>query len=337
MKKLVCSIVIGIAASGAQAQQNTFPSSGNVAIGTTTPLALLSVGPQDNLANNAVSMIVGSPVLGTNADAMNYVAEFRSNSGNIDRLLVGEHRTSVGNDWYTGAWRIQPAVDGAFTGVNGNKGYMELSFGDHGAYRGVGLSGSGNTFPDAVVGANGSVGIGVTAPAEKLEVSGNLKISGGGAHIIFSDGSVQDKAWNGTLCGGDYAESVDVSGKRTQYEPGDVLVIDPAQPGKFLKSNQAYSKLVTGVYSTKPGVVGRRQTGITKDQEVPMAMIGIVPIKVTTENGKIEPGDLLVTASTMGYAMKGTDSNRMFGATVGKALGTLKTSTGVIEAVITLQ
>jgi hypothetical protein len=167
-----------------------------------------------------------------------------------------------------------------------------------------------------------------------MTIGADLTVPGS---IHFSNGSVQTVAWNGTLCGGDYAESVDVSGDRLRYEPGDVLVIDPAQPGKFLKSDEAYSKRVTGVFSTKPGVLGRRQAGEKSDQEVPMAMIGIVPVKVSAENGPINPGDFLVSASRMGYAMKGTDRDRMFGATIGKALGSLESGTGVIEAAITLQ
>lgn len=189
--------------------------------------------------------------------------------------------------------------------------------------------------PMALVG--GSLGIGTTTPRAKLEIAGSVKLSGAGSSITFPNGDIQSIAWNGTLCGGDYAESVDVSGDRTHYEPGDVLVIDPAQPGKFLKSNETYSTSVTGVYSTKPGVVGRRQDGAKSDLEVPMAMIGIVPVKVSTENGSIKPGDFLVTASTPGYAMKGTDRERMFGAVVGKALGNLESDRGVIEAVISLQ
>jgi hypothetical protein len=116
-----------------------------------------------------------------------------------------------------------------------------------------------------------------------------------------------------------------------------VLIIDPENPGKFLKSAAAYSTAVTGVYSTKPGVIGRRQTTPKNSDEVPMAMIGIVPTKVSAESGPIKPGDILVTSSTIGYAMKGTDRTRIPGAVIGKALGNLESGTGVIEVVITLQ
>ena len=51
----------------------------------------------------------------------------------------------------------------------------------------------------------------------------------------------------------------------------------------------------------------------------------------------IKPGDLLVTSSKPGYAMKGTDRTQMLGAVIGKAIGHLDSGVGVIEAVVTLQ
>ena len=68
-----------------------------------------------------------------------------------------------------------------------------------------------------------------------------------------------------------------------------------------------------------------------------MAMMGIVPTKVSSENGPIERGDLLVSSSTPGYAMKGTDPTRMMGAVIGKALAPLKTGAGTIEVLVSLQ
>jgi len=68
-----------------------------------------------------------------------------------------------------------------------------------------------------------------------------------------------------------------------------------------------------------------------------MAMVGIVPTKVSTENGPIKEGDLLVTSSTPGYVMKGTDRSAMTGAIVGKALAAMDSGTGVIEVLVSLQ
>lgn len=189
---------------------------------------------------------------------------------------------------------------------------------------------------------SGNVGIGTTNPSAKLEISGTAQVDGqltvGSGGIVFpNNGGTQTVAYTGVTCGGDYAESVDVSGDRTRYEPGDVLVIDSEVSGKFLKSAEPYSTSVTGIYSTKPGTVGRRQLGPKNADEVPMAMIGIVPTKVTAENGPIRRGDLLVSSSKIGYAMRGTDRGRMLGAVIGKALDNLDSGEGVIEVVVTLQ
>ena len=187
---------------------------------------------------------------------------------------------------------------------------------------------------------NGNVGIGTTSPGAKLEINGSLKLTQGtSASMTYADGSVQNVAWNGTTYGQDYAESINVFGDRSTYEPGDVIAIDPSYPGRFLKSVTPYSRLVAGVFSTQPGLLGRRSNANRNNRadEVPMAMMGIVPTKVTTENGSIEPGDLLVSSSVPGYAMKGTDKELLTGSVLGKALAPLKSGSGIIQALITLE
>jgi hypothetical protein len=206
---------------------------------------------------------------------------------------------------------------------------------------GTTTGGSANPTERMRITSSGFLGIGTTHPGSTLEVNGNIAISAGasGAHITFADGSTQSTAYTGVACGGDYAESVDVAGDRTTYEPGDVLVIGAGSASDVVRSEEPYSTLVAGIYSTKPGVVGRRQTTDPKlsKTEIPMAMVGIVPTKVSAENGPIKRGDLLVTSSTLGYAMKGTDPSRLQGAVVGKALGALDSGKGVIEVLVTLQ
>jgi hypothetical protein len=95
--------------------------------------------------------------------------------------------------------------------------------------------------------------------------------------------------------------------------------------------------MVAGIFATKPGVIGRRDAVATSTDNVPMAMVGVAPTKVTAENGPIHKGDLLVTSSYEGYAMRGTNRKRMLGAVLGKAMGEMKSGTGVIEVLVTLQ
>ena len=77
--------------------------------------------------------------------------------------------------------------------------------------------------------------------------------------------------------------------------------------------------------------------------EVPVAITGIVPTKVTAENGSIQPGDLLVTASTPGMAMKALplviSGVEIYpsGVILGKALEPLAGESGVINVLVTLQ
>ena len=65
-----------------------------------------------------------------------------------------------------------------------------------------------------------------------------------------------------------------------------------------------------------------------------LALIGIVPIKVTDEGGPIEPGDLLVASSTSGYAMRWDPESGEPCNFIGKALEALTGKRGVIAVLL---
>ncbi len=69
---------------------------------------------------------------------------------------------------------------------------------------------------------------------------------------------------------------------------------------------------------------------------MPLAVVGIVPVKVSAENGPIRPGDLLVASSTPGHAMKAGPNPRR-GTVIGKALEGLEEGTGVIQMLVMLR
>lgn len=123
--------------------------------------------------------------------------------------------------------------------------------------------------------------------------------------------------------GADVAEMFDVEGERTNYEPGDVLVISTNNDRTVEKSSEPYSTLVIGVHATKPGVVlSEHSIDVDHSDMVPLGVVGVIPTKVSGENGAIHRGDLLVTSDTPGHAMR-ADTNELArhpGAIIGKAL-----------------
>jgi hypothetical protein len=157
---------------------------------------------------------------------------------------------------------------------------------------------------------------------ERVDASGNVRASG----AFYAGGS-------------DYAESVStVAVDGAHYEPGDVLTIDANSQSRFRVSGTPYSTTVAGVYSTRPGVLGSTHPlASAGSAEIPLAIHGIVPCKVSAENGAVHPGDLLVSAATPGFAMKGTDRNRMLGAVLGKSLAAVDRGTAVVPVLVTLQ
>jgi hypothetical protein len=121
--------------------------------------------------------------------------------------------------------------------------------------------------------------------------------------------------------GADVAEAFDVSGAIDQYEPGDVLVISLDADRTVERSTEAYSTLVAGVYATKPGVLlTEEHIDADLSDKVPMGVIGVIPTKVCGENGPIRRGDLLVSSSLPGHAMKADPDKVKPGQIIGKAL-----------------
>ncbi|RKE78643.1 beta strand repeat-containing protein [Chryseobacterium sp. AG363] len=121
--------------------------------------------------------------------------------------------------------------------------------------------------------------------------------------------------------GADVAEAFDVNGNISEYEPGDILVISTKADRTVEKSSTPYSTLVAGVYATKPGVLlTEEHIDIDISNKAPMGVIGVIPTKVCLENGKIKRGDLLVTSSKAGVAMKANLKKVKIGQVIGKAL-----------------
>jgi hypothetical protein len=145
---------------------------------------------------------------------------------------------------------------------------------------------------------------------------------------VYTDGAAYGTAFiSGSA---DIAEFVPVS---ELVEAGDVLELDTALPGAYRLSQTLCSAMVAGVVSSQPGAV----LGWTVSLEgmAPLALSGIVPVKVTNEGGPIQPGDLLVGSSTPGYAMRWASGDPCPCALVGKALEPMTDDSGMILVLLT--
>jgi hypothetical protein len=71
-------------------------------------------------------------------------------------------------------------------------------------------------------------------------------------------------------------------------------VIDTSGNRRLTLAQEPYSTLVAGIYSTRPGMLGSTHKIEERagSDEVPLAVVGIVPCKVSAENGPIQAGAL---------------------------------------------
>lgn len=143
---------------------------------------------------------------------------------------------------------------------------------------------------------------------------------------LYLDGSVSSPA-------GDIAESFVCDQDPETFGAGDVLVLRAAgeiAEGTVGYAAQAYSPHVLGVYPTKPAVRLRAEL----DHAIPVGLVGVIPTRVSDEGGLIRIGDLLVTSSTPGCAMKADPDKIKPGMTLGRAMTHQQSPTDVIDVLV---
>ncbi len=144
------------------------------------------------------------------------------------------------------------------------------------------------------------------------------------------DGIVYAKGYS--LQSADYAEHLPASG---DAEPGEVVALNAE--GNLQRSSEPYQSTVAGIYSANPGLLGGADIDGSTDGKIPLAIVGVVPVKVSAENGAIAPGDLLTSASLPGHAMRCDEDDPCFGRTIGKAMQSHAEGTGMIQILVSLQ
>ena len=317
-------------AAGMGALFSNSGGSSNTAMGLNSLALNLSGGDNTADGSNALQYTTGN-----NNSALGASAGFNNASGQNNTFLgyaagPPSGTGTLGNATAIGANSVVSASNAMILGGTGSNA-VTVGIGTAAPYNDYALDvetihSNALINGGVVVNANGgNLYLGMTNTVHKFRVDTN--------GVTYADGGFQ-------ASGADFAESVAVRGQRSAYEPGDVLEIDQKADRHLALSHRPYATLVAGIYSTKPGLLATPHPiddATFQSSEVPLAVVGIVPCKVSAENGPIARGDLLVTSSRPGYAMKGTDRRRLVGAVVGKALEPLPKGTGMIQVLVTLQ
>jgi hypothetical protein len=138
--------------------------------------------------------------------------------------------------------------------------------------------------------------------------------------------------------GSDISEPFEIS-ENEKIKPGMVLVIDSENPGNLKTSDKPYDRCVAGIIcgagGIKPGLMLTQEDVFDDGRQV--ALAGRVYGLCDASYGSIQPGDLLTTSQTKGYAMKVTDYEKAQGAIIGKAMSNLDEGKGLVLILVSLQ
>jgi hypothetical protein len=317
--------------------------------GTGTSYGVSGNGIVGVYGNSATSS--GYGVYGFNTGGIGVFGVYSASvGGEINAGVVGSSIAGPGVLGYTSKPTV-PAIQGIHTGdgpaILGSSGgaypAIEGIRYDNGDAIGGFATGSGT----GVFGSS-DTGVGIIARSASGNIIEGYITSGTNRRFyVANNGSVYaDGSYNcglgsclNTGIGADVAERIDAI---ETLQPGDLVEIDPAQPDRFRLARTANSTLVAGVVSTNPAVtlnnndLADNDSGKRTDQRPLLALVGKVPVKASTENGAVHIGDLLVASSTPGHVMKASRHPEP-GTVVGKALASLKSDSGVILMLVTLQ
>ena len=326
-------------------QANTFPSTGNVGIGTTQPTQKLTVGSGNVFLPTANVGVDGNLYFGGITDAGQVGMRLFGGlvNGNIPAGFIDVQTTDPTDglrirvdNFGGGSERMRIAANGNVSIAN-NLLLPSASGGAGGNLYLGGITDTGEIglrlFGGLVNGTipAGFIDVRTTDPADGLRIRVDTAVGGTERVRIAANGNVGIGTPNPSTTldvsgttrtgvleitgGADLAEPFEV-GAAEAIEPGMLVSIDPDRPGQLRLAKHAYDHAVAGVVSGANGLdpgVTMGHVGDPDGSSLPVALTGRVYALADATNRPIAPGDLLTTSDTPGHAMKVTDHQRARG------------------------
>ncbi|MCG2712188.1 MAG: hypothetical protein L6416_07705 [Candidatus Omnitrophica bacterium] len=147
------------------------------------------------------------------------------------------------------------------------------------------------------------------------------------------DGPLND--WDAQRGGGKLVYDIAEAVLAAEGEPGDVVVISSDEDITLVKSKKKFDTKVAGVISADPRIyMGYSPEAEKAGRYKPLALAGVVLCNVSAENGAIKKGDILVSSSLPGHAMRADPEQLTPGMMLGSALGSLGQGEGKIYILV---
>lgn len=186
------------------------------------------------------------------------------------------------------------------------------------------------------------------SPVERMRVGSDGRVFIGGystdptatGKVLYVTG---DAHVTGTLTGNNivakYQDIAEWVRADADLEPGTVVTLHPTRTNEVVASASAYDTMVAGVVSAQPGI----SLGVAEPGMEQVATTGRVRVKVDATSAPIKIGDLLVTSSKSGMAMRSEPLSlngraiHQPGTVIGKALEPLAGGEGTILVLLSMQ
>jgi hypothetical protein len=328
--------LVGLTATGALTGDGTQEAGsvgGTLTAGNTTVVGTLQVQGQSNFNQN-VAINGNSLTVGNNLDS--------TSSGNT--LITVQSRGFAGLELYGDSTNDNTAEGGGAYVLYSTDGILGTEA-ITGLVQQAGVDPSDTTYTGTVannmlVGTRSNFGLqfGTNSTVQMVLTNGGNLCIGLTActHKLAVNGQIYSTSATITTGTPDLSETIGAADDVTAM---DVVMADPDNTERVVRSDSAYSGQMVGVVSdgTSGFQIDHLRYGQDNDPNdtsyrVPMTLAGRVYVKVSDQNGDVKPGDYLTSSDTPGYAMKATHA----GPTVGKALGYFNGHTGKVLVLVSL-